>query len=198
MLISFRIDWFLLFEVQGTIKILLQQHNSKASILQCSAFFTAQSSHPYMTTGKTIALTIRTFVGKIMSLLFNTLFRFIISSLPRSKHSLISWVQSPSIVILEPKKIKSVTASIFSPSICHGPNTVYERATSLQESWLWEWQKDKLISSGISQGHLSGWFWLTISRAWLSNCGTCPLMGGKSSLWLEASAGARGLLSEVL
>ena len=116
-LISFRIDWFLLFEVQGTLKSLLQQHNSKASILQCSAFFMAQSSHPYMTTGKTIALTTQTFVGKIMSLLFNTLFRFIISSLPRSKHSLISWVQSPSTVILKPEKIKSVTASIFSSSI---------------------------------------------------------------------------------
>ena len=104
-LISFRIDWALeLFAVQGTLKSLLQQHSSKASILQCSIFFMFQISHPYMTTKKTIALTIWTFVGKGMSLLFNTLSSFGIAFLPRSKHLLISWLQSPSAMILEPRK----------------------------------------------------------------------------------------------
>ena len=112
-------DWLDLLEVQGTLKSLLQHHNSKASILQSSAFFIVQLSHSYMTTGKTIALTRRTFVGKVMSLLFNMLSRFVIAFLPRSKRLLISWLQSPSAVILEPKKIKSVTVSIISPSICH-------------------------------------------------------------------------------
>jgi len=115
-LISFRID---LLTVQGTLKRLLQHHNWKASILQHSTFFTVQLSHPYMTTGKTIALTIRDFVGKIMSLLFNMLSRFVIAFLPRSKHLLISQLQSLSAVILEPKKIKSVSVSSFPPSICH-------------------------------------------------------------------------------
>ena len=105
-LISFRMDWLDLLAVQGTLKSLLQHHNSKASILQCSAFFTAQLSHPYMTTGKTIALTRWTLVGKVMSLLFNMLSRLVITSLPRSKHLLISWLQSPSAVILEPPKNK--------------------------------------------------------------------------------------------
>ena len=100
-LISFRMDWFDLLEVQGTLKSLLQHHNLKASILQHSAFFMVQLSHPYMTTGKTIALTRRTFVGKVMSLLFNMLSRLVIIFLPRSKHLLISWLQSPSAVILE-------------------------------------------------------------------------------------------------
>ena len=104
-LISFRMDWLDLLAVQGTLKSLLQNHSSKASILQCSAFFTVQLSHPYMTTGKTIALSRRTFVGKVMSLLLNMLSRLIISSLPRSKCLLISWLQSPSAVILEPQKI---------------------------------------------------------------------------------------------
>ena len=117
-LISFRNDWFDLLSVQGTLKSLLQHHSSKASILRCSAFFMVQLSHLYMTTGKTIALTRRTFVAKVMSLLFNTLSRFI-AFLPRSKHLLISWLQPPSIVILEPKKIKSVIVSIVSPSICN-------------------------------------------------------------------------------
>ena len=103
-LISFRMDWLDLLAVQGTLKSLLQHHSSKASILQCSAFFTVQLSHPYMTTGKTIALTRRTFVGKVMSLLFNMLSRLVITFLPMSKHLLISWLQSPSAVILEPKK----------------------------------------------------------------------------------------------
>ena len=112
-LISFRMDWLDLLAVQGTLKILLQHHSSKASILQCSAFFIVQLSHPYLTTGKTIALTRRTFVAKVMSLLFNMLSRLVIAFLPRSKHLLISWLQSWSIEILEPKKIKSVTVSIF-------------------------------------------------------------------------------------
>ena len=117
--ISFRMNWLDLLSVQGTLKSLLQHHYSKASILQCSTFFTVQISHPYMTTGKTIALTRRTFVGRVMSLPFNTLSRLVIAFLPRSKRLLITWLQSPSAVILEPPKIKSVTVSIVSASICH-------------------------------------------------------------------------------
>ena len=126
-LISFRIDWLDLLAIQGTLKSLLQHHSAKASILQLSAFFLIQLSHPYMTTGKTIALNIRTFVGKVMSLLFNMLSRLVISFLPRSKHLLISWLQSPSAVILEPKKMKSVTVSTVFPFICHevmGPDAM--------------------------------------------------------------------------
>ena len=115
-LISFRMDWLDLLSVQGTLKSHLQHHSSKASILWRSAFFTVQLSHPHMTTGKTIALTRWTFVGKVMSLLFNMLSRLVIAFLPRSKHLLISWLQSPSTVILEPKKIKSVTVFTFSTS----------------------------------------------------------------------------------
>ena len=118
-LISFRIDWLDRLAVQGTRKSLLQQHSSKASILWCSAFFTVQCSHPKMTTGKAIALTRWTFVGKVMSLLLNMLSRLVITFLPRSKHLLISWLQSPSAVILEPPKIKSDTVSTVSPSISH-------------------------------------------------------------------------------
>ena len=118
-LISFRMDWLDLLAVQGTLKSLLQHHSSKASIFRHSAFFIVQLSHPYMTSGKTIALTIWTFVGKVISLLFNMLSCLVISFLPRSKRLLISWLQSPSAVILEPKKIKSVTVFIVSPSICH-------------------------------------------------------------------------------
>ena len=103
-LISFRMDWLHLLAAQGTLKSLLQHHSSKASILWCSAFFTVQLSHPYMTTGKTIALTRWTFVGKVMPLLLNMLSRLVIIFLPRSKRLLISWLQSPSAVILEPKK----------------------------------------------------------------------------------------------
>ena len=114
-LISFRIDWFDLLEIQGTLKSLHQCHSSKASILHHSAFFTVQLSHPYMTTGKTIALTRQTFVSKTMSLLFNMLSRLVLAFLPRSKRLLISWLQSPSAVILEPKKIRSLTVSIVSP-----------------------------------------------------------------------------------
>ena len=126
-LISFRMDWLVLLAVQGTLKSLLQHHSSKASVLQCSAFFIAQLSYPYMTTGKTIVLTRQSFVGKVMSLLFNMLSRLVIAFLPRYKHLLISWLQSPSAVILEPKKIKSVTVFIVSPSICHevmGPDAM--------------------------------------------------------------------------
>ena len=115
-LISFRMDWLDLLAVQGSLQSRLQHHSSKASILWHSAFFIVQLSHPYMTTGKTIALTRRTFVGKVMSLLFNTLSRLVVTFLPRSKCLLISWLQSPSAVTLEPPKIKSV---IVSPSICH-------------------------------------------------------------------------------
>ena len=118
-LISFRMDWLDLLAVQGTLKSLLQYHNSKASILLYSAFFIVQFSHPYLTTGKTIALTRRTFVDKVMSLLFNVLPRLVITFLPRSKRLLISWLQSPPAVILEPKKIKSDTVSTVSPSISH-------------------------------------------------------------------------------
>ena len=126
-LISFRIDWLGLFAVQGTSESILQHHSSEASVLQCSAFFIVQLSHPYMTTGKTIALTRQTFVSKIMSLLFNMLSSLVITFLPRSKHLLISWLQSRSAVILEPPKIKSVTVSTVSLSICHevmGPDAM--------------------------------------------------------------------------
>ena len=123
-LISFRIDWFDLLAVQGTLKSLLQHHSSKVLILQHSAFFIVQLSHPYMITGKTIALTRWTFVSKVISLLFNMLSRLVITFLLRSKHLFISWLQSPSAVILEPPKIKSATVS---PSICHevmGPDAM--------------------------------------------------------------------------
>ena len=112
-------DWLDLLAVQGTLKSRLQHHSLKASVLQCSAFLIVQLSHPYMTTGKTIALTRRTFVGKVMSLLLNMLSRLVITFLPRSKHLLISWLQSPSAVILEPLKIKPFTVSIVSLTICH-------------------------------------------------------------------------------
>ena len=111
-LISFRVEWLDLLAVQGTLKSLLQHHSSKASILELSTFFIVQLSHPYMITGKTTALTRWTFVGKVMSLLFKMLSRLVMAFLPRSKHLLTSWLQSPSAVILEPKKIKSVTVSI--------------------------------------------------------------------------------------
>ena len=126
-LISFRMEWLYLLGVQGTLKSLLQHHSSKASILRHSAFFTVHLSHPYLTTGKTIALTRRTFVDKVMSLLFNMLSRSVIPFLPRSKRLLISWLHSPSAVILEPRKIKSDTVYTVSPSICHevmGPDAM--------------------------------------------------------------------------
>ena len=126
-LISFRMDWLDLLAVQGALKSLLQHHSSKASILQCSAFFTVQLLHPYMTTGKTIALTRWTFVGKVISLLFTSLSRLDITFHPRSERLLISWLQSPSAVILEPRKIKSDTVPTVSPSISHevmGPDAM--------------------------------------------------------------------------
>ena len=118
-LISFKMDWLDHLAIQGTLKSLLQHHSSEASVLRCSAFFTVQLSHPYLTTGKTIALTRWTFVDKVVPLLFNILSRLVIAFLPKSKSLLISWLQSPSAVILEPKKIKSLTVSIVSPSIYH-------------------------------------------------------------------------------
>jgi len=126
-LISFRMDWLDLLAVQGILKSLLQHQSSKASILWCSAFFIVQLSHPYMTTGKTIALTRWTFVGKVMSLLFHMLSRLVITFLPRSKCLLTSWLQSPSAGTLEPRNIKSATVSTVSPSICHevmGPDAM--------------------------------------------------------------------------
>ena len=118
-LISFRMDWLDHVAVQGTLKSLLQHHSSKASILCHSAFFIVQFSHPFMATGKIITWTRWTFVGKVMSLFFSMLSRLVIALLPRSKSLLISWLQSPSVVFLEPKKIKSVTVSTVSPSLCH-------------------------------------------------------------------------------
>ena len=120
-------DWLGLLVIQGTLKSLFQRHSLKATILRCSAFFTVQLSHPYMTTGKTITLTRQTLAGKVMSLLFNMLSRLVITFLPRSKHLLISWLQSPSAVILEPKKIKGDTVSTVFPSISHevmGPDAM--------------------------------------------------------------------------
>ena len=123
----FRMDWLDLLTVQGTLKSLLQHHSSKASIFRCLAFFTVQLSHPYMITGKTIALTRRTFVGKVGSLLLNMLSRLVITFLPRSKRLLIAWLQSPSAMILKPPKIKPGTVSTVSPSISHevmGPDAM--------------------------------------------------------------------------
>ena len=137
-------DWFDLLAVQGTLKSLLQHHSSKASILQRSAFFMVQLSHPYMTTGKAIALTLWTLVAKVMALLFNTLCKFVTAFLPRSKHLLISWLQSPSTVILEPKKIESVTASTFYPSICH---EVMGPAAMILVFWVLSFKLDFSLSS---------------------------------------------------
>ena len=143
-------DWLDLLAVQGTLKSLLQHHSSKASILQCSAFFILQLSHPFLTTGKTIALTRRTFVGKVMSLLFNMLSRLVIAFLPRRKCHLISWLQSPSAVILQPPKIKSLTVSIVSSSISH---EVMEKAMAPHSSTLaskisWTGELGRLQSMG--------------------------------------------------
>ena len=135
-LISFRIDWFDLLAIQGTLKSLLQHHSSKASVFLCSAFFIVQPSHPYMTTGKIIVWLDRPLLAKVMSLLFNMLSRLVIVFLPRSKCLLISWLQSSSAVILEPKKIKSLTVSIVSPSICHevmGPQMPW---SLFSECWI--------------------------------------------------------------
>ena len=138
-LISFRMGWLDLFVVQGTLKSLLQHHSSKASIFQHSAFFTVQLSLPYMTTGKTIALIRWTFVDKVMSLLFNMPSRLVITFLLRSKHLFISWLQSPSSVILEPENIKSATVSTVSPSICHevmGPDVMVTCCNMLWSTYL--------------------------------------------------------------
>ena len=135
-LISLRMDWLDLLTVQGTLKSLLQHHSSKASIFWHSGFFTVQLSHPYMTTWKTIALTRWTFIGKVMSLLFNMLSRLVITFLQRSKCLLISWLQSPSAVILEPRKIKSDTASNISPSISY--EVMASWAISTPERWYCE------------------------------------------------------------
>ena len=146
-LISFRMDWLDLLAVQGTLKSLLQHHSSKASILQCSAFLTVQLSHPCMTTGKTIALTRRTFVGKVMSLLLNMLSRLVITFLPRSKRLLISWLQSPSAVILEPKKTRSDTTSTVSPSTPHevmGPDAM------ILVFWMLSFKPTFSLSSSLS------------------------------------------------
>ena len=144
---SFRMDWLDLLAVQGTLKSLLQYHSSKPSILQRSAFFIVQLSHPYVTTGKTIALTRRTFEGKIKYLLFNMLSRLVIAFLPRSKRLLISWLQSPSAVILEPPKIKSLTVCIVSPSICHAVMKV--KVESEKVGLKLNIQKTKVMSSGF-------------------------------------------------
>ena len=141
-------DWLdLLARIQGTLKILLQHHSSKASILWCSPFFIVQLSHPYMTTRKTIALTRRTFVGKVMSLLFNMLSKLVITYLPRTKHLLISWLQSPSAVISKSKKMKSVTLSIASSSICHevmGPDAM------ISVFWMLHFKPTSSLSLSLS------------------------------------------------
>ena len=144
-LISLRMDWLDLIAVQGTVKSLLQHHSSEASILIHSAFFIVQLSHPYVTTGKTTALTRRIFVDKVMSLLFHMLSRLVITFLPRSKRLLISWLQTPSAVILEPRKIKLATVSTVSPSICHevmglqgDPTSPFWRRSALGFLWR-EW-----------------------------------------------------------
>ena len=146
-LISFRMNWLDLLAVQGTLKSLLQHHSSKASILQCSAFFRVQLSHPYMTTGKTIVLTRWTFVGKVMSLILNMLSKLVITFLPRSKRLLISWLQSPSTAILEPRKIKPATVSTVSPSICHevmGPDAM------IFVFWMFSFKPTFSLSSFLS------------------------------------------------
>ena len=143
-LVSFRMDWLYLLAVQGTLKSLLQHHSSKAPILPRSAFFTVQLSHPYMTTGKTIALTRQTFVDKVMSLLFNMLSRLVITFLRRSTCLLNSWLQSPSAVILEPRKIKSATVSTVYPSICH---EVMGLETMILVSWMLSFKTTLSLSS---------------------------------------------------
>ena len=138
-LVSFRMDWLDLLAVQGTLKSLLQHHSSKASILQHSAFFIVQLSYPHMTTGKNITMTRQTLDGKAMSLLFNMLSRLVITFLPWNNRLLISWLQSPSAVILEPPKIKSVTVSIVSPSICG--SEVSQRQISYDVTYMWNLKK---------------------------------------------------------
>ena len=150
-LISFRMDWLDLLAVQGTLKSLLQHHSSKASVLQCSTFLLVQLSHPYMTNGKNIALTRWTFLGKVMSLLFNMLCRLVITFLPRNNRLLISWLQSPSAVILEPPKIKSVTVSTVPPSICH---EMIRPDAMVLVFWMLSF---KPTFSGPHKGHQNWW-----------------------------------------
>ena len=177
-LISFRIDWFDLLAVQGTLKSLLQHYSSKAWILCCSVFFTVQLSHPYITNGKTTALTKWTFVGNVFSLLFNMLYRLVIAFLPRSKHLLVSWLQSPSAVILQPKKIKSLTVSIVSPSICHevmGPDTMifvfwklsFKASFSLSTLTFIKRLFSSYLLSAIGWCHLGIWsYWYFSQKSW--------------------------------
>ena len=165
-LISFRMDWLDLLAVQGTLKSLLQHYNLKASILWHSVFFMVQFSHPYMTTGKTIALTIQTFVDKVMSLLFNTLSRFVIAFLQRSKCLLISWLQSPSLVILESKKIKALPSSAFPPSICHevmGP--YFQGIYNLVVASFKKWQ----LTDNVIVGKACSWK-TAVASSWFTMC----------------------------
>ena len=146
-LISFRMDWLDLLAVQGTLKSFLKHHSSKASILRCSACFIVHLSHQYMTTGKIIALTRRTFVGKVVSLFFNMPSRLVIAFLLRSKHLLISWLQSPTAVTLEPPKIKSLTVSIISPSIRHevmGPDAMIFKCWG--STWILLKEKNQVLN----------------------------------------------------
>ena len=163
-------DWLDLLAVQGTLKSLLQHHSSKASILQLSAFFIVQLSHPYMTTGKTIALTRWTFVSKVMSLLFNMLSRLVIVFLPRSKCLLISRLQSPSAVILEPKKIKSVTVSLVSSSFCHevmGPDAMIFIFWMLSFKLAFSLCPFTLIKRLFRGRHLHIWgYWYFSQKSW--------------------------------
>ena len=172
-LICFRIDWFYLLAIQGTLKSLLQHHNLKASILFWLAFFMVQLSYPYMTAGKTIALTIWTFVSKVMSLLFNMLFRFVIAFLPKSKHLLISWLQSPSAVILEPKRVNSVTVSTFPPCVCH--EMIYQ-------------YRIHLISGERQMG--TEWSVYLINLSMMDSCSSPPVLPLKinSILWRPSPA----------
>ena len=160
-LISFKMQWFDCLSVHGTLESLLQHHSSKASILWHSAFFMVQLSQPYVTTGKTIALTIWTFVGRVMSLLFNTPSRFVRAFLPRSNCLLISWLQTPSTVILEPKKRNSVTTSTFSPSICREvvwPDaTTYIFSKYLILSWLFHSPPSPSARSSLVPFHFLPW-----------------------------------------
>ena len=166
-LISFRMDWLDLLAVQGTRKSLLQHHSSKASILRHSAFFTVQLSHPYMTTGKTIALTRRTFVGKVMSLLLNMLPRLVMTFLPRSKRLLISWLQSPSAVILEPQKIKSDTVAwtILQSFFC----------LAVYNKHIWLFIVQDLWKANASNPGSTKWYWCVLSRLGSPACLPDPL-----------------------
>ena len=189
--ISFRMDWLDLLAVQGTLKSLPQHHSSKASILLLSAFFIVRLSHPYMTTGKTIALTRWTCVGKVMSLLLNMLYSLVINFLPRTKHLLISWLQLPSAVILEPRKIKSFSVSIVSLFICHevmGPDVM------VLVFWVLSFKSAFLLSSfTFIKRHFSS-SWLSairvVSSAYLRLLIFCPAIFA-----LAAAAAAKSLQS---